>query len=559
MSDLHSTHQPSSHGSAAPQGDLAARHLDPRMPAPDHVVLRYTLERQSRERPDKVFAVFEDGTSWTYRQTWDLALRTANALRKLGVQQGDNVLTWLPNGPHAIQMWYGLNCLGAVVVPINTAYRGRLLEHVIRNSRARLIVAHADLMERLGEIDLAQLNVAVVVGGVVSAQTLEVMTADALDCDDATPPVLAREIAPWDTQSIIYTSGTTGASKGVLSSYLHLRAASFSLPDLTEDDRFLVNLPLFHVGATMPVTAMLQRGGSIMVASGFETERFWPLVRENGITATVVLGAMTAFLLKRPESPDDRDNTLRWATIVPFDDAAIAFGRRFGCDVYTHFNMSEVSVPILTDANPARTGTCGMPRDGVSARVVDENDCEVPQGQVGELVLRTDCPWELNHGYNGDAEATTTAWRNGWFHTGDNFRVEAEGNFAFVDRRKDAIRRRGENISSAEVEADVLAHPLIQEVAALAVPSEFGEDEVLVAVVLADGASLNPADLIHFLARRMPHFMVPRFVRIMDALPRTPTHKVQKHVLRAMDQTVDVWDREKAGIKVKATRIGAPK
>ncbi len=219
--------------------------------------------------------------------------------------------------------------------------------------------------------------------------------------------------------------------------------------------------------------------------------------------------------------------------------------------------MSEVSVSLRSGANPPTIGSCGLPREGVMARVVDENDCEVPQGTVGELVLRTDCPWEMNHGYNGNPEATALAWRNGWFHTGDSFRVEADGSFSFVDRIKDAIRRRGENISSAEVEAEVMAHPLVKEAAAVAVPSEYGEDDVLVAVVLVEGGVLDPADLIHFLVPRMPHYMVPRYIRIVQDFPRTPTHKVQKHVLRAMDRSGDVWDRETAGISVKATRIGS--
>jgi crotonobetaine/carnitine-CoA ligase len=547
---------PAGHGGTVSSQTLEP-YLDPRMGPLDEIVLRDALERQARERPDKLFAIFEDGTSWTYRETLDSALRTANALRRLGVQQGDKVLSWLPNGKDALRVWFGLNCLGAVVVPINIAYRGRLLEHVVHNAEAKLIVAHAELADRLNDIDRAVLATAIIVGGSASPQGLEVLPAAALDCDDATPPVLARPIAPWDTQSIIYTSGTTGPSKGVLSSYFHLRSMGIALPELTENDRFLINLPLFHVGGTMPITAMLLRGGSIVVVRGFETERFWSIVREENITATILLGAMVGFLHKRPPAAEDRGHPLRWATIAPYNDAAVSFGTRFGCDVYCHFNMSEVSVALRSGANPPIIGSCGLPREGVTTRVVDENDCEVPQGTDGELVLRTDCPWEMSHGYFRNPEATALAWRNGWFHTGDSFRVESDGCFTFVDRIKDAIRRRGENISSAEVEAEVMAHSLVKEAAAVAVPSEHGEDEVLVAVVLVESAVLDPADLIHFLVPRMPHYMVPRYVRIVEELPRTPTHKVLKHVLRAMDISAEVWDREKANIPVKATRIGS--
>jgi len=533
--------------------------IDPRMPPVDQVVLRDVLQRQARERPDNVFAVFEDGSCWTYRQTWEIALRTANALRLLGVKQDDTVVSWLPNGPDALRVWFGLNCLGAVVVPINLAYRGRLLEHVIRNAGATLIIVHADLAARLDEIDRAGLTSAILVGGTARPAGLTLHPPDALDSEDSSLPELQRVIAPWDTQSIIYTSGTTGASKGVLSSYFHLRCMGMSLQDLGENDRCFVNLPLFHVGATMVVTAMVVRGGSVVVVNAFDTERFWTVVRQHRITYSILLGAMAGFLLQRPVSSQDHDHTLRCVTVVPYTETSVAFGKRFGCDLYSHFNMSEISIPIRSVVNPSSMGNCGVAREGVSVRIVDENDCEVPTGTVGELVVRADCPWALSHGYNGDPQATAQAWRNGWFHTGDGFKVDEAGQYAFVDRIKDSIRRRGENISASEVEAEVMTHPLVKEVAVVAVPSEHGEDEVLAAVVLAEGAALEPADLIRFLASRLPHFMVPRYVRFLSDLPRTPTHKVQKYLLRAMGIAGGAWDREQAGLVIKGTRVGVPK
>jgi carnitine-CoA ligase len=532
--------------------------IDPRMPPVDQVVLRNVLERQARERPEKVFAVFEDGSCWTYRETWEIAIRTANALRRLGVNQDDTVVSWLPNGPDAMRVWFGLNCLGAVLVPINLAYRGRLLEHVIGNAGATLIIAHADLATRLDEIDHAGLTSALLVGGTGRPSGLTLYPSDALDSEDSSLPELQRAIAPWDTQSIIYTSGTTGASKGVLSSYFHLRCMGMALQDMGESDRYFVNLPLFHVGGTMPVTAMLLRGGSVMVVSAFNTERFWTVVRENSITSSILLGAMAGFLLKLPVSPLDRGHSLRCVTVVPYTETSVAFGKRFGCDLYSHFNMSEVSMPIRSIVNPSSMGNCGVVREGITVRVVDENDCEVPTGTVGELLVRADSPWALSHGYNGNPQATAEAWRNGWFHTGDGFKVDAGGQYTFVDRIKDSIRRRGENISSSEVEAEVMMHPLVKEVAAVAVPSEYGEDEVLVAVVLTDGMTLEPADLIRFLLPRLPHFMVPRYVRFLTDLPRTPTHKVQKYLLRALGTSSGAWDREQAGLIIKGTRIGVP-
>jgi len=194
-------------------------------------------------------------------------------------------------------------------------------------------------------------------------------------------------------------------------------------------------------------------------------------------------------------------------------------------------------------------------RAGVDVRLVDDNDCEVPLGAIGEMMIRTDRPWGMNSGYYNNPEATAKAWRNGWFHTGDAFRMDADGNFYFVDRIKDAIRRRGENISSFEVEADVGAHPTVREVAAIAVPNEMSEDEVMVVVAPVEGKTIDPVELIEFLRPRMAHFMVPRYVRIVAELPKTPTAKVQKAMLREQAVTADTWDREAAGIRVKGDRF----
>ncbi len=530
---------------------------DPRVPAPEECVLRPVLERFAASQPDKVFARFDDGSEWTYRHTLEIVRRTAAGLQSLGVSQGENVHVWLPNGPDAIRVWFALNYIGAVYVPINLAYRGRILEHAIRLSGARLLIAHAALVERLRDIDRSNLDELVVLAGEgARIDGMRRHAADVLDPAVVELRPLERPIQPWDLQSIIYTSGTTGPSKGVMSSYLHAATTSQVMDFLRADDRQLVILPLFHVGGTVAVYAMLLLGASIAVVDAFQADAFWDVIDGHRATFVVLLGGMATLLNKRAPSPADREHALRAAIMVPLLEDAPAFSRRFGCEIYTVFNMTEISSPLISGLDPTPLATCGKPRAGVEVRVVDDNDCEVATGEIGELIVRTDRPWAMATGYYGNPEATARSWRNGWFHTGDAFRRDADGNYFFVDRMKDAIRRRGENISSFEVEAEVTSFPLVQEAAAVAVPSELGEDEVLVAVVPQPGGGFDPKALVEYLIPRMPHFMVPRYVRVMDELPKTPTQKVQKHLIRSDGVTADTWDREKAGIALRRQKIG---
>lgn len=529
---------------------------DPRVPPAQECVLRPVLERHAAERPDKVFARFEDGAEWTYAETLRRTRRTAAGLQKLGVRQGDTVLTWLPNGPDAMRTWFALSYLGAICVPINVSYRGRLLEHVLHNAGARLLIAHAELVERLEGIDPAGVRELVVLGGTARAVDGLVMhRSGTLDASEDELAPLERDIAPWDTQFILYTSGTTGPSKGVVCSYLHIYSASVDPMPFREDDRQLVNLPLFHVGGTNAVYGMLMRGASVAIVDAFDTASFWDVIRRTQTTVVILLAGMATLLKKRPPSREDRNHGLRLAIMIPLSEDAQAFCDRFGCEIFTLFNMTEISAPIVSGRNPGPLGTCGRPRAGIEARVVDENDCEVRPGEVGELVVRAQRPWAMSTEYFCNPGATARSWRNGWFHTGDAFRVDGQGNFFFVDRIKDAIRRRGENISSFEVEAEVCTFPQVQEAAAVGVADPDGGEEVLVVVVPTGGGSLDCRGLIEHLIPRLPHFMVPRYVRVVDELPKTPTAKVQKHVLRTQGLAGEVWDREAEGIVLRRQKL----
>lgn len=521
----------------------------------DVCVLRYALERHAKSKPDQIFAAFEGGERWTFAQTLQQVASVAGNLRELGVRQHDHVLLVMPTCPLALLVMFAANYLGAVYVPVNPALKGSSLEHVLHNAGARIAVVHDSVLARVVAAAPATLTTVVHSSdeAVPSSDDVTMHGVSALTKPSAPLLEPPKPIQPFDTQSIIYTSGTTGRSKGVLSSYMH--AFSCVGPDawncLAPDDRQMLHMPIFHIGGAFIATVSMCMGSSIGVVSHFRTEAFWDQVRELEITSAFLLGAMATFLLKQPPSSKDRHHRLRMVFIVPLGRSAKPFRERFGVDVFTLFNMTEICTPLISRANPAKDNVCGRPRAGVEVRLVDTHDCLVKDGEVGQLILRTEAPWALNHGYNANPQATADAWRNGWFHTGDAFFRDTDGDYHFVDRLKDAIRRRGENISSYEIEVELLSHPAVREAAAIPVPSEHSEDEVMVVLAPAADAAIDPEEIIRHLQPRLAHHMIPRYVRIVGELPKTPTAKVEKHVLRAEGITSETWDRERAGISIR--------
>ncbi|WP_181778770.1 AMP-binding protein [Pseudonocardia pini] len=514
------------------------------IPAVEECVFPAALRAHAQRTPDKVFAAFPDGRAWTYRQMWREANAVAAALRDLGIGPGDEVISWCTSVGDTLRVWFGTNLLGAVHVPLNPALRGRILAHAVDTvSRARVMVADPELHPRLD---------------VTERRHLEHVLPPFADADLARVDVVVepeRPVQPWDTSMILLTSGTTGPSKGVVCPYVHIATTAEVVAEggwFGSADRYLVSLPVFHAGGVFAVANGLLGGASIGVMDRFDTATFWDVVRATRSTHATILGVMGHFLMNRAPDPRDRGHTLRRAILGPVTDATPALAERFGLEVITIFNMTEASLPLKSAPGPSRQGILGRVRPGVDARVVDEHDLQVPDGVPGELILRADRPWSMNAGYANDAEATARAWRNGWFHTGDTVRRTPEGDYFFVDRKKDAIRRRGENISSIELEAELLAYPPIGDAAVVPVPSEFSEDEVLAVVVPKPGAELAPEALVEFLRPRVPYYMVPRYVRIVDDLPRTPSNKVEKFRLREAGLTPDTWDREAAGIRVTA-------
>ncbi|MCB1474661.1 MAG: AMP-binding protein [Rhodobiaceae bacterium] len=530
---------------------------------PDSPVLRDIVEYWAAKTPDAAFAVFSSSEKYSYAEYSRLVSQTGRALQELGVKQGDHVLVWLPNGHDCIRSWLAINHIGAVYAPLNIAYRGKLLEHAISVADAAVAIVHPQLAPRLADIDCGPIRKLILTGDAdIALDGIEILSRDALDhTEDALP--LPEKIEPWHTQMIVFTSGTTGPSKGVLCSYAHCHFTALGVvsdrhdvPYLDSSDRYMITTPLFHIAGTAPALGMMILGGSIAITGEFNTSEFWAKVRETESSIAFLMGVMASFLIKTGDLPDPSDMNLRHILLVPLDTDGMKLGKAMGVTTHTLFNMTETCCPIIAEPNQEKAGSCGQIRDGVEARLVDENDYEVPEGEIGELIVRTNRPWHLNHGYYRNPEATARAWRNGWFHTGDAFRRTPDGYYYFVDRLKDAIRRRGENVSSFEVEAEVCGFPAVREAAAVAVRSEHGEDDILIAVSASEGADLNPAELLEYLLPRMAHFMVPRYVRIVKAMPRTPTNKIEKYKIRQEGVTADTWDREAAGIEVKRQRLG---
>ncbi|WP_414981109.1 AMP-binding protein [Congregibacter sp.] len=530
--------------------------FDGRTASTDDCVLPRVIERRAAQQSDKVMISFADGTHWTAAQTLLRMQAMAELLAANGVSRGDYVPVWMPNSADLLQAWLGCNYLGAIFVPLNTDFRGSILAHVLRECDARLLILHPQLADRLSGIDSAP-DLLLLCGpakGASASLDNSICIEELPQKPDVIPP--PAELAPWDMQTVIFTSGTTGPSKGVLCPYGHIYStAQATYGYLNSGDTMLTELPIFHVGGAGSVVAALCNDACLALYPGFSTQEFWQRIAREGATATSgLIGSMADFLAQSPPSPSDRNNTLRMMTLM-LTEQAIRVSERFDFSYLSGFNMTELSGPLIADINCRIAGSLGRPRSGCDCRVVDDHDIPVPDGEPGELLVRSEHPWTFFHSYLNRPDATAKAWQNGWFHTGDLVRRDSDGNYFFVDRKKDAIRRRGENVSSAEVEAEALQHPGVGEVCAVAVPSELAEDEILLAYVSTTAPQVSPQELADFLIPRMPHFMVPRYFRAMKTLPRTATNKVRKVEIREQGVTADSWDREAAGITLKRTRF----
>ena len=550
------THFDSGHG----KGAMSDRFTPPE--GRDAQTLHQVLARRAASRGDAPWITGEE-RSWTYRDVDSMSNRVANGLAALGVARGETVLVMLPDCVEFIAAWCGLAKLGAVQVPVNTHLRGSVLSHVVNDSRARTMIVHARFLDRLAGVGAGRVESLIVLGGMpggapggwpAALARLERAPFSALLEAPDTP--VTHGPTATDLVAVLYTSGTTGPSKGVMISHIQAYEYARSVVELLElapGDVYYAPLPLFHIAGQWGVAyAACLAGAQAVLARPFSAGAYWPDVRRHRATATFLLGAMANFLFQQPEAEDDADNPLERALVVPLLPEIEAFKRRFGCLVSTTWGATEFNVPTRSSFTLANDRTCGrVAEDRYEVRIVDALDREVPPGVPGEAVVRPREPWLTMIGYWGRPDWTVAAWRNLWLHTGDMLMRDEEGNLYFVDRTKDAIRRRGENISSMEVEQEIVAHPDVVECAVIPVASEYTEQEVMAVVVPRPGAALDPAALIGFLTPRMAYFMVPRYVEVVDALPKTQTGKIRKYTLRERGLTPGTWDREAAGIRLR--------
>lgn len=514
------------------------------------------LDKRAETHPDKLALLDESGKSFTYRELRDASLRIGSGLREAGVGRQEPVVILLDNHVDLVTVWAGAGMTSIIAVPINTAYKGEMLQYVINKSKARIAVVEAGYCERLAEVidGLTELQI-VYVRGEGGELPTRLERRDFADLG-ATESIVVDRPRVSDICNVIFTSGTEGPSKAVLCPHGHAFQTSASFTFQTDEtDVVLVVLPLFHAGGLFTGVLNALRGGATAVIRSFSVGRFWDDVREYGCTQTVLMGAMIDFLWRAPASDSDRAHPLRNVTVVPAMPYVREFADRFGISVESAYGQSETGTPIIASAQDAEPFLCGTPRSFFEIRIVDDNDVEVPVGAPGEILVRSNEPWSMFAGYLDDMAATIKATRNGWVHTGDMGRRNERGQIFFVDRKKDALRRRGENISSLEVEKYLLAHPGVAEAAIVSVPSEHLEDDIKAVVVLEAGSEFNPEHLLRDLYERLPYFMVPRYYEVIDELPLTPTKKVAKAELRKRGVTATTWDCEAHGFTVTRSAL----
>jgi crotonobetaine/carnitine-CoA ligase len=527
------------------------------------------VRRQAAEQGDRPFVRFEDGQAFTFRSLDAWTDELAGSLAALGVRAGDRVLGLVGNRAESIGMLFAAVKLGAVWVPVNTGLRGAFLQHQLHNAEPRVVLVEDRLAPNLRDVVAGPVapEAMVIIGDPATPTPACLRTARRLVFSELRALRAPADLAlvtpvPGDVAMIMYTSGTTGPSKGVLMPHGHCYLFGLGLAEatcLTTADRYFICMPLFHANALlMQLIGSLIAGAEVVVTERFRATSWLDEVRAAEATVTNGLGVIPEFIFRRPPTDRDRDHRLRLMMAIPIaPEWGAAFEKRFGVPFMQGFGMTECNIVAYTRPGDALVPGCaGYPlAEWFEVGIADpDTDAPVPPGQVGEIVVRPKVPGCVMAGYFRMLDKTVEAWRNLWFHTGDAGRFDDLGRLHYVDRLKDCIRRRGENISSFEIEQVLNAHPAVAEsaVVGIKVAGAGGEDEVKAYVVPAAGATVDPVELLDWCTPRMPYFAVPRFVEVVTGeLAKTPTGKLQKTPLRAAGVTSATWDRDSVGYVVR--------
>lgn len=544
---------------------LTFPHFEPHFPRKEWV-LPHILEHQARARADRPFLSWTDeGKAWSFAEVNAHVNRIAHGLTAMGVRKGDMVAILLPNCLEFVFTWFALAKIGAVEVAVSDAYTGRFLAHPFQLSKARVLVSNAELVERIAPIagDVPDLKSIVLVDsdseiGRVSEliPQCDIRSFEALVSENRENPGVAVDAG--DPVAVLMTSGTTGPSKGVVmrhSQMYFFAEEDVQLTRLTEDDVYMTGFPLFHGNAQfLTVYPCLIAGAHCVLYKRFSASDWSGRARRSGATVTNLLGATMSFILDKEPAEDDLKHKIRCIYAAPLaPELAGRFTERFGVsDFVDGFGQTEISNIFMTPPGvPKPDRASGVLVDQwFEAQLVDpETGDPVPQGKQGELWVRPKVPGIVAYEYLGMPERTVEAWRDLWFHTGDAMKMDENGWYYFVDRVKDALRRRGENISSFEVEEAINIHPAVAQSAVVGVRAdeEAGEDEVMAFVILLPGATASYEEIAVHCERELPDFMVPRYLEIVDEFPLTATEKIRKKDLRERGVGPDTWDRLASG------------
>ena len=523
------------------------------------------LERAVARSPDKPLLDFS-GMLYTYKEVDQLSTRMAHALSALGVSAGATVLTMLDNNIDAVVTWLAINKLCAVSVPINTALKGEFLRHQIADTGTHLVICEADYLPRIATIaaqltDVKHLLLRNAPGAVPEFVADSPFPVEPLDLHRGSDDTaFTTKPQPADLACLIYTSGTTGPSKGCMISYnfmCNLARQQLRAGPASENDVTITPLPLFHMNALcVSIIASILVGARAVILPRFSVSNFWPEVERSGATIASILGGMGGLLAQAP----DNEAMLRCKGQIhtargnPYTEETKKIWReRFGSQLVggNGYGLTEACViTSLAGGEYAAPGSSGKRVADFDVRIVDDQDYEMPANTPGEIVVRPLRPDIMFQGYWRRPEDTHKLMRNMWFHTGDVGKFDDDGFFYFVDRKKDYLRRRGENISSFEMEAAFAVHPALAEVAVHAVPSDKGEDDVKVTAVLHAGMQLDPKDLFHWAADAVPYYALPRYIEFRSSLPKNPQGRVLKYLLRDEGKTAGTWDLDDTDIKV---------